>query len=54
MKRADPTLATAAIGLLLMAAGAALVFLPAGLAVIGAGLLVYAVFLAPDTGGPKA
>ena len=56
MKRiaVDRTLLTAGAGLLLMSVGAALALLPAlGLVIFGAGLLAYAVFLAPDqNGGP--
>lgn len=55
MKRIDPTLTLAGIGLLVLAAAATLVYPPAGLAVIGVGLLVYAIFLMPDTtGGPPS
>lgn len=55
MRRADPILALAAAGLGCVSLGAGLIFVPAALIVLGVGLLVYAVFLAPDThkGGPQ-
>lgn len=52
MKRLDPLIALAAIGLLAIALGAGLVYPPAFLIVAGSGLLAYAVFLAPDKETP--
>lgn len=48
----DPTIVLAALGLVAVALGAGLVYPPAFLIVAGAGLLAYAVFLAPDKETP--